>query len=82
VLAFLFGGLLTLQLAEAQSRDEAIIVSATVTTKSSPVQQSVDAFVIHEGLKVRITDSVGDWFQIALADGKVGWIQATECERI
>jgi len=42
----------------------------------------VDAFVIHEGLKVRITDAVGEWVRIALPDGKVGWVLQTTAERI
>jgi uncharacterized protein YgiM (DUF1202 family) len=42
----------------------------------------VDAFVIHEGAKVKLTDLVGDWVKITLVDGKVGWIPADQCERI
>jgi len=42
----------------------------------------MDAFVIHEGLKVTLSDALGDWVKITLADGKVGWIRGNECERI
>jgi SH3-like domain-containing protein len=42
----------------------------------------LDAFVIHEGVKVKLSDSLGDWVKIVLADGKVGWIRSQECERI
>jgi hypothetical protein len=64
------------------SHDKAIITSHTVTAKSSPDLKSVDAFVIHEGVKVRVTDAVGDWVKITLVDGKVGWILIEQCERI
>lgn len=64
------------------SANEAIITAHTVTAKSSPDPKSIDAFVIHEGLKVKVTDSVGDWVKIVLPDGKVGWIDGTQCEKI
>lgn len=79
----LFGGVWVLQAwVEAAERDQSIVTAQVVTAKSSPDDQSVDAFVIHEGLKVRMSDSVGDWVRITLPDGKVGWIRSTQCERI
>jgi hypothetical protein len=64
------------------AQDKAIITAQTVTAKSSPDAKSVDAFVIHEGVKVKLTDAVGDWVKVTLVDGKIGWIQADQCERI
>jgi hypothetical protein len=65
-----------------QSEHTAIVTTFAVTAKSSPDAQSVDAFVVHEGLKVHISDSVGSWVKITLPDGMVGWIQASHCEQI
>ncbi|MBM4159695.1 MAG: tetratricopeptide repeat protein [Ignavibacteria bacterium] len=76
------GFLLVTQVIESRSRSDAIVTASSVTAKSSPDTQSIDAFVIHEGLKVTLTDSVGEWVKIVLADGKVGWIQSRDCERI
>ena len=76
------GILMAIQVSVQSSHDQAIIMVQTVTAKSSPDEHSVDAFVIHEGLKVRLSDSVGEWIKITLADGKVGWILAPQCERI
>ena len=64
------------------ARDKAIIIAQTVTAKSSPDAKSVDAFVIHEGVKVKLTDAVGAWVKVTLVDGKIGWIPAEQCERI
>lgn len=76
------GVLLVTQIADARVRNDAIVTTPVATAKSSPDSQSLDAFVIHEGLKVKLSDSVGDWVKIVLADGKVGWIRSQECERI
>ncbi len=66
----------------SNDNDQAVITASIVTAKSSPDEQSVNAFVVHEGLKVKVSDNLGDWVKITLADGKVGWIHNEQCERI
>jgi tetratricopeptide (TPR) repeat protein len=56
----------------------AIILEPTVIAKVSPDTASSDAFVIHEGSKVRIEDNVNDWVEIRLSDGKVGWLDKSD----
>jgi tetratricopeptide (TPR) repeat protein len=51
-----------------------IVTETVVTAKMSPAYDGGDAFVIHEGLKVKIEDSFDDWVKIRLPDGKVGWM--------
>ncbi len=74
--------MLGIQSFQETSKDKAIITAQIVTSKSSPDVKSIDAFVIHEGLKVKIIDTVEDWVKIILADGKIGWIQSEQCEQI
>jgi tetratricopeptide (TPR) repeat protein len=83
-IAFLviFGALVLVQVLDQSGHDDAVILAQVVTAKTSPDQQSSDAFVIHEGLKVKLGDEVGGWVKITLSDGKVGWIQPGQCERI
>lgn len=76
------GVLLATQIADARIRNDAIVTTSVATAKTSPDSQSLDAFVIHEGLKVKLSDSVGDWVKIVLADGKIGWIRTQDCERV
>jgi tetratricopeptide (TPR) repeat protein len=76
------GSIAALQALERSARDEAILLAPVVTAKTSPDDRSVDAFVIHEGVKVRMEDRVEDWVRITLPDGKVGWIKADQCELI
>ncbi len=60
----------------------AVIFSPSVSVKSAPDQQSVDLFVLHEGLKIELLDEVGEWRKIRLADGKIGWIPETAIQVI
>jgi tetratricopeptide (TPR) repeat protein len=59
---------------ELLNRNGAIVFSPTVTVKSSPDNSGTDLFVLHEGTKVFIKNAVGDWNEIMLEDGNVGWI--------
>lgn len=59
---------------EYSKKSSGIIFTPTVTVKSSPAENSVDLFVIHEGTKVFITDKVEGWSEVRLANGNVGWV--------
>jgi tetratricopeptide (TPR) repeat protein len=61
---------------------EAIIFTPTLTVKSSPSESGTDIFVIHEGTKVRITDQIGEWYKIEIANGSVGWIKEDAMKKI
>ncbi|VAW24789.1 Aerotolerance protein BatE [hydrothermal vent metagenome] len=52
----------------------AIVFCPRVTVKSSPSSTGTDLFLIHEGLKVEISDSLDTWREIRLADGNQGWL--------
>lgn len=64
------------------SHNYAIVMQPTVTVKSSPTDKGTNLFVVHEGLKIKITDKLGDWFEIMLSDGNKGWLPAETIERI
>lgn len=59
-----------------------VVIEQSVTVKSSPDEQSTDAFVIHEGLKVNLEENLDNWVKIRLADGKVGWVENDAVEKI
>ncbi len=57
------------------SNDQPAIVFAQETKiKSEPNLRSTEAFVLHEGTKVQVLDTVSNWKKIKLSDGKTGWI--------
>jgi hypothetical protein len=42
--------------------------------RSSPDESGTELFVIHEGTRVHLEDSVSGWYEIALPDGSKGWL--------
>lgn len=81
-LAVVLGGLWLAQLTALNEDHSGIILTPTVTARSSPDANAVDAFVIHEGLRVEIGVTVDGWTRVTLADGKVGWVKEGDVERI
>jgi SH3-like domain-containing protein len=59
-----------------------IIMTPSVNARSSPDEQSTNVFVLHEGTKVMIRDSVQNWKEIKIANGNTGWIPAEALEEI
>ena len=55
-------------------RKHAIVFCPRVTVKSAPAETSTDLFLLYEGVKVEISDSVNTWNEIKLPDGNVGWL--------
>lgn len=64
------------------NREYAIITTPSVTAKGAPDNSGTALFLIHEGLKVRIIGSLGDWYNIRLADGNEGWVIKSDLETI
>ncbi|GHV47287.1 hypothetical protein FACS1894181_00440 [Bacteroidia bacterium] len=67
---------------ELSNRNTAIVFSPTVTVKSSPNQSGTDLFLLHEGTKVLIRSAIGEWKEIELEDGNIGWMPAKDIEII
>ena len=64
-------------------RSGAIIIRSAVNVKSTPANNGTDLFILHEGTKVTITDdSMKDWKEIRLPDGKEGWMLTKDMEVI
>ena len=60
----------------------AIIFASEIEVKTEPSMGSNVAFTLHEGTKVQISAQDGNWYRITLADGKDGWIPATELKQL
>ena len=63
-------------------KQPAIIFANQLEVKTEPSMGSNSAFILHEGTKVQITGKDGNWFRIALADGKDGWVPASDLKQL
>jgi tetratricopeptide (TPR) repeat protein len=65
-----------------QENTEAIIFAPKVDVKSSPASDGVNVFILHEGTKVRVLQTQGEWLNIRISSGSEGWINQSHCELI
>lgn len=64
-------------------RDSAVVMQSSVVVKSTPAQTGTDLFLLHTGTTMKVLDnSLPDWYQIRLSDGKEGWIPTSAIEVI
>jgi uncharacterized protein YgiM (DUF1202 family) len=56
----------------------AIIFAQETTVKEEPNNRSNTLFELHEGTKVMVEEKLNDWNRVRLADGKNGWIPASD----
>ncbi len=65
------------------NRNGAIVMSPSAVVKSTPSSSGSDLFVLHEGTYVTLRDnSLNEWAEVTLADGKQGWIEKKLIETI
>lgn len=86
-LSFMVCFILSWFIAEGQIRSReksnfAIITSPTVDINSSPSEGSSRLFVLHEGSKVKLDDSLEGWYEISLPNGNTGWLLKSAVEEI
>ncbi len=67
---------------ELENRQEAIVFAASTTVKSSPDVSGTDLVVLHEGTKVSVKSTLGEWSEVELEDGNVGWMPSKDIEKI
>ena len=64
------------------SDGEAVVLSTAAVVKASPEKTGKDLFILHEGTKVEVLDTFGEWSEIRIADGNEGWIRTSAIEVI
>ena len=58
-------------------------MNPSVTVRSTPSESGTSLFILHEGRKVNVKDnSMKEWKEIHLEEGKVGWVPASAIEVI
>ena len=84
LLVFLAGNFFAWQQKQqVEGRRGAVITAPSVSVKKTPGKTGSDAYVLHEGTHVTITDrSIANWFAIRLDDGRDGWLPVKSVEEI
>jgi hypothetical protein len=63
--------------------ERAVVLAEVVPVRSAPADQDdLTVFEIHEGTRVRIDQRAGEWAEVVLDDGKVGWVRTDVFEVI
>ena len=70
------------QYGKAKADRPAIVFATETTVKAEPNLRSDEVFVLHEGTKVQVLDTVDNWKKIQLIDGKIGWIVAEDVNEL
>lgn len=86
-LVIFFLSLFTFYIAHQQyellnSHDTAIVMTASVTVKGAPEENATQLFVLHEGTKVSIVKTDGNWTEIKLPNGNQGWLNSSDIAAI
>ena len=64
------------------NHSDAIVMSGVISVKSSPDKSGTDLFQLHEGAKVSIKSTLGNWTEIKLSNGGIGWVEQGNIEKI
>ena len=71
------------QLTEARRHDAAIVMLPVTSVHSSPSSdESKTLFILHEGTKVKVLDTVSGFSLVEIADGRQGWLPTNDIEII
>lgn len=84
VLVFVFSNIFAYEQKQIlTNRTGAIVISPSAGLRKTPVANSEATVIVHEGSRVEIIDdTMKDWKQVELEDGREGWILNSQIERI
>lgn len=63
-------------------RDAAVVMVGAARVSASPDEHSKTLFELHEGTRVKVRSSDGNWYEIEIASGSVGWTPKRNIEII
>jgi hypothetical protein len=62
--------------------DAGIILAPSTVVRSSPSESGTELFILHEGTKIEVNESVSGWQNIKVIDGREGWVLIVDFETI
>lgn len=67
---------------KALATDFGVVMAPVSNVKSAPNATGNNLFILHEGAKVEMLESVAGWSRIEISDGRQGWVQASDVNLI
>lgn len=67
---------------QVEDRSSAIIMTPSVDILGEPRTGATRLFILHQGTKVGVTQRQGDWQEVRLSSGAVGWVPTGSVEVI
>jgi len=72
--ALLLCGCAAADLYQTRSERLAIVVVSDAVVRKGPLEQSENAFTVHDGAELAVLDTKDDWLQVEVDGGRTGWI--------
>ena len=70
------------QVRSLEQQRSAVILNSSVYVKSSPDEDASNVFMLHEGTRIDVLDSLSEWSKVRIANGNVGWMKTLSFEQI
>jgi tetratricopeptide (TPR) repeat protein len=70
------------QVSYLTNTSHAIVFAPSLTVRSAPDNSGTKLFVIHEGTKVQVLESLSEWKKVSLPNGSIGWVKGDVLEVI
>jgi len=53
----------------------AIVIVRDANVHQGPLEESPNTFTVHDGAELLVLDTKGDWLQVTVTPGRIGWLQ-------
>jgi uncharacterized protein YgiM (DUF1202 family) len=53
----------------------AIVVTPEASVRNGPIEESQNAFTVHDGAELSVLDQKDDWLQVTTDGRRVGWLK-------
>ena len=63
-------------------RNKGVVMIPAVSVRTSPDANSKELFQLHEGTVVKVRKTDGNWYEIEIINGSVGWLPKENIEII
>jgi hypothetical protein len=81
-LALIFGLLLSSRIYIQEKVHHGVVVSSSASLREGPERTAKELMQVHEGLKIRLLNEVGDYLRVRLANGVEGFVKTSQVGRI